>query len=83
MEIDKKVLNDALSASPEQLDALARGIAQALGVPEDRALALARNSELIKTRIAGMSEQDLSSAAAMLGPEKAAQIMALLKGENG
>lgn len=83
MEIDKKVLNDALSASPEQLDALARGIAQALGVPEDRALALARNSELIKTRLAGMSEQDLSSAAAMLGPEKAAQIMALLKGENG
>lgn len=83
MEIDKKVLNDALSASPEQLSALARGIAQALGVSEDKALALARNPEIIKSRLAGMSEQDLRSAAAMLGPEKAAQIMSLLKGGNG
>lgn len=82
MEIDRKKLNEALSSDPQKLQTLARQIATAMGLPEDRAVALAANSELIKARLATMSEADLRSAAQMLGPEQAEQIMRMLVG-NG
>lgn len=82
MEFDRKKLNEALS-DPVRMQSLARQIATAMGLPEDRAMALAANSELIKARLATMSESDLRNAAQMLGPERAAQIMKMLEGGNG
>jgi len=83
MEIDRNKLSEALSADPERLQALARQIATAMGLPEEKAVALAKNSDLIKARLATMSDADLRSAAQMLGPERAAQIMKLIGGQNG
>ncbi len=82
MEIDKKALTDALSADPAVIENLARQIAASLGLPEEKALAVARNSALIRARIESMSERELQNAAAKLGEENAAQIMRLL-GNNG
>ncbi len=83
MEIDKNVLNQALSADPERIEALARGIAQIMGIPAEKALAVAGNSALIQSRLAAMSEQDLQRFVSQLGEERAAQIMALIRGGNG
>ncbi len=83
MEIDRNKLNEALSADPERLEALARQIATAMGLSEEKAVAIAGNSDLIKARLATMSDGDLRSAAQMLGPEKAEQIMKLIGGNNG
>ena len=82
MEIDRNKLSEALS-DPVRLQTLARQIATAVGMPEDRAVALAKNTDLIKARLATMSEADLRSAAQMLPPEKAAEIMRLIGGNNG
>ncbi len=83
MEIDRNKLNEALSADPRRLQLLARQIATAMGLPEDKAVALAKNSDLLKARLATMSDADLLSAAQMLGPERAAQIMKMLGGKDG
>lgn len=86
MEIDKKTLTAALSADPSVIEGLARQIAQTLGVPEERALAVARNSSMIRARIESMTERDLQNAAAMLGQDKAEQILHAVKtagGEHG
>jgi hypothetical protein len=83
MEIDRNKLNEALTSDPKRLETLARQIATAMGLPEEKAVAIAKNSDLIKARLATMSEAELKSAAQMLGPERAAQIMKLIGGQNG
>lgn len=80
MEIDKNVLNQALSSDPKRIESLAKEIAGMLGLPEEKALAVAKNSDLIKAKLMTMSQRDLQNAAAMLGEENAARIMDLLKG---
>ncbi|MBQ8696281.1 MAG: hypothetical protein IJ519_01050 [Clostridia bacterium] len=82
MEIDRNKLSEALS-DPVRLQTLARQIATAMGLPEDRAVALAKNTDLIKARLATMSEADLRNMVQMLPPEKAAEIMKLVGGNNG
>ena len=82
MEIDKNLLNQALSSEPERIETLAKEIARIMGVSEEKALSIARNGDLIKSRLQRMNDQDLQNAAAILGEDKAAQIMKLLKG-NG
>ena len=80
MEIDKNVLNQALQSDPRRIEALAKEVARMLGLPEEKALAVAQNSDLIKAKLQSMSDRDLQNAAAVLGEENAAKIMALLKG---
>ncbi|MCI8589228.1 MAG: hypothetical protein HFE77_00710 [Clostridiales bacterium] len=82
MEIDKNVLNQALSADPRRIESLAKEIAKMLGLPEEKALAVAQNSDLIKAKLKTMSQRDLQNAAAVLGEENAARIMDLLKGSG-
>ena len=72
MEIDKNVLNQALSSAPRRIETLAKDIARLLGLPQ--------NSDLIKAKLQTMSQRDLQNAAAMLGEENVARIMDLLKG---
>ena len=82
MDIDKNVLNQALQSDPRRIEALAKEVARMLGLPEENALAVAQNSDLIKAKLQSMSDRDLQNAAAVLGEENAAKIMALLKGKG-
>ena len=81
MEIDKNLLNQALSSEPERIETLAKEIARIMGVSEEKALSIARNGDLIKSRLQRMNDQDLQNAAAILGEDKAAQIYGYLHEE--
>ena len=83
MEIDKKQLEAALDADPRTVSAIAECIADALGIPKEKALAAAGNAPLIRATLAGMSSDDISRLLSMLGKDKAERIIACINEKNG
>ena len=82
MEINKNDIYAALNRNPEQLTALARQIAAALGFPEEKASMLVQNRDLIAAKLSRMSDADIANLISTVGEDNARLIIDKIK-ENG
>lgn len=82
MEINKNDIYAALNRNPEQLTALARQIAAALGFPEEKANMLVQNRDLIAAKLSRMSDADIANLISTVGEDNARLIIDKIK-ENG
>lgn len=82
MEINKNDIYAALNRNPEQLTALARQIAVALGFPEEKANMLVQNRDLIAAKLSRMSDADIANLISTVGEDNARLIIDKIK-ENG
>ena len=79
MEINKNDIYAALNRNPEQLTALARQIAAALGFPEEKANMLVQNRDLIAAKLSRMSDADIANLISTVGEVNARLIIDKIK----
>ena len=79
MQFDPKQLEKLMSLDDESFKNLTKTIAEAAGASKAKTEMMLSNPEMLKKRIASMSQEDARKLIDAAGPEKSEEIMNMLK----